>query len=333
MIRSDILHNAAAIREAFRQAEPFRHVALDAFLEPEAAESMLADFPRFDQRRAIDEHGNVGRKAVVESVERLSPFYRRFHDYINSKDFLAAMSELTGIPGLIADPTLFGGGTHENLDGQALDVHVDFNIDERRMLHRRVNLLIYLNKEWDESWGGAIELHSNPWYPEADRVEAFLPLFNRALIFETNEYSWHGFRRIVLPAGRKHVSRRSFSIYLYTKDRPAEEIVAPHTTFYVPAPLPDTVAAGATLSEHDAQELRVAMQGRDGLIRMYQKLLVEKEQKIRDLVRMRQHAGALGDGADEGMILGPRSWRLIMALHRTRNLMRRTLQRFGLRRR
>ena len=95
----------------------------------------------------------------------------------------------------------------------------------------------------------SIELHSNPWYPEADEVQSFLPLFNRALIFETNEYSWHGFKRIVLPEDRKHLSRKSFSIYLYTKDRPAEDVVAPHTTFYVPPPLPERVAAGVTLSE------------------------------------------------------------------------------------
>ncbi|HEY5862378.1 MAG TPA: 2OG-Fe(II) oxygenase, partial [Casimicrobiaceae bacterium] len=92
------------------------------------------------------------------------------------------MSALAGIADLIADPTLFGGGTHENRDGQGLNVHVDFNIDEGRMLHRRINLLIYLNKEWDPSWGGSIELHSDPYKP-ADRVQSFVPLFNRAVMF------------------------------------------------------------------------------------------------------------------------------------------------------
>jgi 2OG-Fe(II) oxygenase superfamily len=314
MIDPAVLQNAATIRERFQQARPFRHVALDNFLEPSVAESMLADFPPFDERKAMNEHGQVGRKAVFESVKGLSPFYREFYDYINSKRFLAAMSELTGIPDLIADETLFGGGTHENLDGQGLDAHVDFNIDERHMLHRRINLLIYLNKEWDAAWGGSIELHSNPWYPESNQVQAFLPLFNRALIFETNEYSWHGFKRIELPADRKHLSRKSFSIYLYTRDRPAEEVVAPHTTFYVPPPIPDRVAAGVTLSEQDVQQIRIAMQSRDGLIRMYQKLLVEKEQRLRDVIRAKQYVQVLG--ASEKKLLGLRSWRVIIALSR-----------------
>jgi len=124
------------------------------------------------------------------------------------------MSELTGISDLIADETLFGGGTHDNQDGQGLDNHVDFNFDERRMLHRRINLLIYLNKEWEDEWGGAIELHSNPRNAAVDEVKSFLPIFNRALIFETSEYTWHGFRRITLPPDRQHLSRKSFSIYL-----------------------------------------------------------------------------------------------------------------------
>jgi hypothetical protein len=329
MIAPEVLRDAARTRDAFQHAKPFRHVMIDNFLDATTAEALLADFPRFDERKAINEHGTVGGKAVVESISGISTSYGEFYAYINSPRFLNAMSELTGIPELIADETLFGGGTHENLDGQALDVHVDFNFDERRMLHRRVNLLIYLNKEWDARWGGAIDLHTNPWYPEADEVRSFLPLFNRAVIFETNEYSWHGFKRIELPEDRKHLSRKSFSIYLYTRDRPAEEVVAPHTTFYVPRPLPATFGAGITLSERDAQEIRIAMQSRDGLIRMYQKLLVEKEQRLRDLVGARQGLVAAGMPADYDVILRSRSWRMIMNAHRLRYRLGQALRSLG----
>jgi len=159
MISAAALQASEAFRLQFQTAKPFRHVVIDDFLEPSACEALLRDFPAFNEKYAADEHGGVGRKAVVERAASISPFYRSFHDYINSAPFLGAMSALTGIDDLISDPTLFGGGTHENLAGQGLNVHVDFNIDERRMLHRRVNLLIYLNKEWDETWGGAIELH------------------------------------------------------------------------------------------------------------------------------------------------------------------------------
>jgi hypothetical protein len=221
------------------------------------------------------------------------------------------MSKLTGIPDLIADETLFGGGTHNNLGGQGLDVHIDFNIDERNMLHRRVNLLIYLNKEWEEAWGGAIELHSNPHNATVDETASFLPLFNRAVIFETNEHSWHGFRRIALPQDKQHLSRKSFSIYLYTKDRPADEVLAPHTTFYVPQPLPANLRAGYTLTEQDMLELRIRTQGRDGLLAMYQKLLIEKEQRLRDFMQPAQ----AGNPAYH-TVINSRSWRLVTGLHR-----------------
>jgi hypothetical protein len=310
MISAAALQASEAFRLQFQTAKPFRHVVIDDFLEPSACEALLRDFPAFNEKYAADEHGGVGRKAVVERAASISPFYRSFHDYINSAPFLGAMSALTGIDDLISDPTLFGGGTHENLAGQGLNVHVDFNIDERRMLHRRVNLLIYLNKEWDEAWGGAIELHSDPFNPLVDEWKSYLPLFNRAVLFETNEYSWHGFQRIVLPPGKTHLSRKSFSIYLYTKDRPPEEVVAPHTTFYVPEPLPEHIKAGRTLTDDDMRDIAIRMQGRDGLLCMYQKLLIEKEQRLRDLLQVAQRSPV------HQAILSSRSWKLVMALQR-----------------
>ena len=320
MINRTVLDRSADIRQSFQAATPFKHVSIDDFLDADACEALLRDFPSFDEKRATDERGRTGRKAVMENVSAISPFYRQFFDYINSAPFLAAMSGLTGIADLLADETLFGGGTHDNQNGQSLDVHIDFNIDERRMLHRRVNLLLYLNKEWDDAWGGAIELHSDPRRPSVDEIKSFLPLFNRALIFETNEYSWHGFKRIALPPDKLHLSRKSFSIYLYTKQRPVEEVVAPHTTFYVPQPLPERFRAGYTLSKSDADDLHVLMASRDGLLEMYQRILIDKEQRLHDFM-----AKDAAQGLDYQAIVASRSWRLVMAIQRLRYRARRFL--------
>ena len=317
MIHPDVIRRAAEIQREFQRAKPFRHVAIDNFLVSDNCESLLRDFPVFDEKRATNELGLIGRKAVVERVSNISPFYGAFYQYINSDAFLDAMSKLTGIQDLIADKTLFGGGTHNNLSDQGLDFHIDFNIDERNMLHRRINLLIYLNKEWEEAWGGAIELHSDPHNAVVDEIASFLPLFNRAVIFETNEYSWHGFRRITLPPDKQHLSRKSFSIYLYTKDRPAEEVLAPHTTFYLPQPLPANLRVGHTLTEQDMLELHIRTQGRDGLLTMYQKLLIEKEQRLRDFIKLNQ-----GGNVDYHVIMNSRSWRLVMGLHRLKRRLR-----------
>jgi hypothetical protein len=149
---------------------------------------------------------------------------------------------------------------------------VDFNYDQSRNLHRRLNLLIYLNKEWKEQWGGSIELHSNPRRPKEDRVKAFLPIFNRCVLFETNEHSWHGFKAVNLPPEERHRSRKSISIYLYTRERPQQEIAPPHGTFYVHDPLPGWVRPGAVLNDQQVCTLEGMISERDKYIELYQAL-------------------------------------------------------------
>lgn len=275
MISADVLSQVDRYRDAFVSARPFKHLCIDSFFRPEVAERLLADFPVFDAKNALNEFGEVGRKAVVTDIANISPYYSEFYSYLLSSDFLAPISRMLGISDFIFDRQMYGGGTHENLHGQELDVHVDFNYDLDTKLHRRVNMLIYLNKEWEEEWGGAIELHSNPWDWENDEIESFGPAFNRCVLFETNERSWHGFKRVQLPERKRHLSRKCLSIYLYTKDRPQEEIVPEHATFYVQRPLPAHFRQGYTLTERDVVELRHLLKNRDTWLQHYQKMELE----------------------------------------------------------
>ncbi len=272
MISKAVVTRAAKYREAFQTAQPFKHVCIDGFFTEAIAEASLKDFPPFDREFARNEFGEYGGKAVVSNLREISPFYAKLYDYLMSREFMQTMSAITGIDDLHGDPRLYGGGTHENINGQELDVHVDFNFQIEGGFHRRANLLLYLNKEWDPAWGGAIELHSNPRRPDQDEIKQFNVIFNRAVIFETNEYSWHGFRQIRLPEDRLHLSRKCLSIYLYTSTRPAEEIAGPHGTFYIQFPFPDKFAAGHTLSAADVEELRIAYRRRDQQIEMYQNM-------------------------------------------------------------
>jgi len=276
MINHSIIARAAKLQQEFQQAEPFRHLAVDDFFDLEICRQLLADFPVFKPDNAINEFGEVGNKAVVSSIATISPCYAAVHEYINSSEFLQQISALTGIQDLLPDPSLYGGGTHENREGQSLDAHVDFNYSQDRQLHRRLNLLLYLNHEWCEDWGGSIELHSNPRDPEHKVSRAYLPLFNRAVLFETNEHSWHGFKTIHLPDDKKHLSRKCLSIYLYTRSRPSHEIVPEHGTFYIQKPLPDRFRAGCTLKEDDVTMLRDLLKERDTFIHHYQQQELEK---------------------------------------------------------
>jgi len=286
ILNPELRSQAPRLAEQFAHGKPYRHVVIPDFFGGEFCRRLMTDFPAFDERIARNEMGNPGKKAVQSTVRDISPAYRELDDFIQTPEFLGLISDITGIPDLLYDPEYTGGGTHENLHGQGLDPHVDFNYHPRTGWHRRLNLIVYLNAEWEESWGGNFDLHSDPWTPEEDRITTVLPLFNHGVIFETSEKSWHGFEPVTLPDEKQHLSRRSFAIYLYTKDRPAEETAASHATVYVPRPIPRSVQPGAVLSPEDHH----AMVQRFTLARNMLQFLYQREQRFNRQIDALRHA-------------------------------------------
>ena len=286
VIRPEVRQQTEALKEQFRNALPFPHLVVDHFLQPDFCQQLLNEFPGFDEKLALNEYGEVGRKAVQEKLPQIGPAYRRLDDLLRSQDFLKFLSSITGIPELLYDPAYIGGGTHENLEGQDLDIHVDFNLHPRTHLHRRLNLILFLNPEWKEEWGGCLQLHRNPWVPPAeDQIVTIEPLLNRMAIFETSEVSWHGFRRIQLPPERKALSRRSIAVYFYTKNRPEQQVAPSHATVYVPRHLPEQIQAGHTLSSEDEQVIRNLLARRDSQIRFLYEREKEFSEAMEDMRR------------------------------------------------
>jgi hypothetical protein len=246
----------------FRPRDPFRHVVIDDFFAPDYAAQLLAQFPPFERGNARNEDGDIGNKSTVEKIRDLGAAYSALDDLVQSRAFLDLVGHITGIDELLYDPWYFGGGTHENRHGQDLDAHVDFNRHPVERWHRRLNLIVYLNHEWQDAWGGSLQLHSDPRRAD-DRIITITPRFNRAVIFETTESSWHAFPRIDLPADKQALTRKSVALYFYTKDRPADELAATHSTIYVDAPLPARFVPGRSLDSADVEELRVLLARRD----------------------------------------------------------------------
>jgi len=281
LVHPDVRERAEALGRQFQSAAPFRHVVIDEFLAPDFCARLIAEFPGFDHEHARNEMGDVGRKAVFQNLPQLGPAYAQLDAMLRSREFLAFAGQITGIPDLRYDPEYIGGGTHENLSGQDLDPHVDFNYHPTTQLHRRLNLIVFLNPEWRAEWGGNLELHVNPWLPpEEDSVTAIVPIANRCVIFETSESSWHGFKQIRLPDDKKHLTRRSIAVYYYTKQRPAEEIAPNHSTVYVQRPLPEHLRAGYTLRDEDVEAVRGLLIRRDTQIRY----LYEREKEFSEVV-------------------------------------------------
>ena len=312
IIAPQVLHSAGALREEFRAAKPFPHVVVDDFFTEDVARELLERFPVNRETGRRNEFGAPGIKVVNSDLTALAPIYGKAHLFFSSPGFLAWLSKATGIPRLLYDPQNYGGGTHENLEGRDLRPHVDFNIHPVTKLHRRVNLIVYLNEGWQPEWGGNITLHSDPRSRD-DQTTAFAPAFNRCIIFETSERSWHSFDLIRLPDGEKHRSRKSLSLYFYTEERPDAEVHREHTTFFVPRTLPERYRAGYTLTEEDAEELDHLMGQRERLIALYQGELGRQESADAEAARLRilvarlrshRHIPILGYARRDGEVTG-----------------------------
>ncbi len=263
IVDTSILERAGEFRASFRNARPFPHVVLDDFLAPDLARRLVDEFPAYDEQRFRNEWEELG-KAWHENVPALGPSFAALDAGLRSQEFLDLLSRISGIPDLLFDPDYFGGGTHENLHGMELDPHIDFNMHPKSRLHRRLNLLLYLNDEWDDAWGGALELHTNPWlHPSENAITTVSPRLNRCVVFETSDHSWHGFRRIVLPESERGRSRRSFAMYLYTRERPKLQMIPHDITIYTDRPLPEHIQAGHALSGDDVYELECLLARRD----------------------------------------------------------------------
>jgi hypothetical protein len=280
LLNADVAKRAAELQRQFLEAKPFSFIAVDNFLDGAFCERLMQEFPAFDARRAKNEMGELGRKATVPEITTIGPAYREFDRLMRSAELLEWMGQVASIPQLVYDPDYVGGGTHENLDGQDLDIHVDFNFHPKRALHRRLNLIVFLNPEWQADWGGCLELHQDPWNPEQSTAASVAPVANRAVLFETTETSWHGFTRIRLPEEKKGISRRSLAVYFYTRQRPVRQTAPTHGTVYVPRALPRHLKEAHELTAADMQELRDLLTRRDGQIRF----LYERELEMSEVM-------------------------------------------------
>jgi hypothetical protein len=216
--------------DAYAAAEPFPHAALDDFFPEELVRAAARSVPKPDERWVRRERDEAVKWGLPH--EHLMPApVRDLIREMNAAPFLGFLQELTGIEGLVSDPYLEGGGLHQIQRGGYLHVHADFNVHSRTKLLRRLNLLLFLNEDWDESYGGHLEL----WDRAMTRcVRSYLPVFNRAVVFNVTDDAWHGHPYpLTCPEGR---SRCSIALYYYTATRPAHERAPAHAVLYRPVP-------------------------------------------------------------------------------------------------
>jgi len=229
--REELFPLAERFRPRFLAASPFRHVVIDDFLPQDVLEPVLTEFPeprdaqwqRFDSSREV--------KLALADTEKMGPATRHLLAEFNGQVFVEFLEHLTGITQLVVDHHYEGGGLHQIKAGGYLKVHVDFNRHRKLNLDRRLNGLLYLNKDWKDDYGGHLQL----WNKDMTVCEhKILPVFNRFVLFATTDDANHGHPDpLACPEDR---ARRSMALYYYTNGRPEEEINPDHTTVFKERP-------------------------------------------------------------------------------------------------
>jgi Rps23 Pro-64 3,4-dihydroxylase Tpa1-like proline 4-hydroxylase len=214
-------------------SQPFPHFCIDNFLSEDFANEIYQSFPTYQEALKLGHEFaavNERRKIQITDSSKFPKPILDLHKILASPEFIFKVEQMTGIPNLLADPDLIGGGIHETNSGGHLDVHVDFNYIPEKDWHRRVNILIYFNKDWKEEYGGYLDI----WDKEVEKCYgSFAPIFNRAAGFATSEYSWHGVTPVTCPP---EMMRRSCAVYYYTKEAPVGWDGTKHSTIFKARP-------------------------------------------------------------------------------------------------
>lgn len=221
------LEKLSSYSQGYITAQPFPHIVIDDFLPENILEEILQEFPTPDEISWQNFENSSEKKLASQSERQIKEMTRFLFYQLNSSTFISFLEKLTKIDGIIPDPHFAGGGLHQIEKGGYLKIHADFNKHTHLKLDRRLNLLLYLNKNWREEYGGDLEL----WDADMTKCEKrILPIFNRCVIFSTTDFSYHGHPNpLTCPDGW---TRKSLAMYYYSNGRPTEEIRGEHSTIF-----------------------------------------------------------------------------------------------------
>lgn len=209
-----------SVGDEYVRANPWPHLVIDNVVADELIEAVSVEFPLGDD--PIWQHlewsdVQVKSRTTWQDERDMGSATRELVRTLNSGRFLRTLSQLTGVPHLLGDPYLAGGGLNAIAAGGLLDVHCDGNRSEEMNAARRLNVIVFLNRDWEPAWGGQLEL----WSPDLQRcVTAIEPTWNRMVVFETTDRTFHGHPTPL--ACPPHQTRRSLILYYYTASAPSD---------------------------------------------------------------------------------------------------------------
>jgi hypothetical protein len=220
-----ILSNPGRLQQwktEFNDAKPFRYLVIDDFLDPSFAEELASNFPGLKEMN-VSYKGLNERKSEHSDFDKLPPVFLELKKGLSLSELTASIELITQIENLELINDRLGFGLHQGGKDSFLDIHVDYNLHPTERKLRKINLILFLNPQWESDWGGALEF----WNQDVTVCErSILPAFNRCVLFECNEYSFHGYSKITCPEG---ITRKSFYQYYFTE---SQQKIAFHDTIF-----------------------------------------------------------------------------------------------------
>lgn len=200
----------------FKKSKPFNHCVIDDFFKEEIALSLEKEFLSYDDPKWFYYKNAIEDKKALNDWNVFPALTYSVFRKLVSPEFVEQISRAISVD-LYADPGLHGGGWHIHASGGNLNPHLDYSIHPKVGLQRKLNIIIYLGSDLVESHGGHLGLwsHDNDNNSPADLIKEVQPKFNRAVLFDTTQNSWHGMSRpLIQPNG---IYRKSLAVYYLTQ--------------------------------------------------------------------------------------------------------------------
>ena len=215
----DWINNVDKLNTQFNNAEPFEHIIIPNFLNEKYAELLHTQFPQdIDSSNWHKYYNPIELKYANDNIEHFPEELKQLFYLLSTKEISEKFSKLSNIQDLEHDPYLHGAGLHVHPRDGRLHVHLDYEKHPHLNKERRLNLILYLTKDWKPEWNGDTQL----WDKDMTKciVRSHVQ-FNSAIIFKTNETSWHGVpENITCPEG---MLRKTFAYYYISPlDTPAK---------------------------------------------------------------------------------------------------------------
>ena len=208
-IFGDWINNIDNLSKEFLSGKPFENVVIDNFLEESYAEKLYQLFPNNNYDNWYKYENPIEVKYAFDNIEELPEELKNYFYYLSSDNMKQKIAEITNIPDLEYDEYLHGAGLHSHPRYGRLNIHLDYEKHPYSGKERRINIIYFLTKDWNPIWNGANELWGN--CKSENCIKKTHVKFNRAIIFKTNDNSWHGLpEKIMCP---ENIFRKSLAYY------------------------------------------------------------------------------------------------------------------------